>query len=55
LSNVVYYKVKDGDTVFRIATAFGISIEQLYKDNHLKPDSVIAPGEIIKVTKTGAR
>ena len=54
-SNVVYYKVKDGDTVFRIATAFGISIEQLYKDNNLKPDSVIAPGEVIKVIKTGAR
>jgi membrane-bound lytic murein transglycosylase D len=54
-SNIVYYKVKDGDTLYRIATAFGISIEQLFNDNNLKPDSVIAPGEVIKVIKAGER
>jgi len=51
--NVVYYKVKNGDTLLGIATAFGISIEQLYKDNDLKSDSVIVPGKVIKVVNAG--
>jgi membrane-bound lytic murein transglycosylase D len=54
-SNVVYYTVKDGDTLLRIATAFGVSIEQLSKDNDLKSDSVVVPGKVIKVVKTGDR
>jgi membrane-bound lytic murein transglycosylase D len=54
-SNVVYYKVKGGDTLFRIASTFGVTIEQLYKDNDLKPDSVIVPGKVIKVIKAGVQ
>jgi LysM repeat protein len=45
--------VKNGDTLLGIATAFGISIEQLFKDNDLKSDSVIVPGKVIKVVKAG--
>jgi membrane-bound lytic murein transglycosylase D len=46
---IVYYKVKEGDTLLKIAAAFGIPLEKLSKDNNLNPDSVIFPGNIIKV------
>lgn len=51
--DVIYYKVKDGDTLLRIAAQFGVSVDSLYKENNLKPDSMIAPGNVIKVVKTG--
>lgn len=53
--NTVLYKVRDGDTLQRIAAAFGITVEQLFKDNGLKADSAIVPGEIIKVNKPAGR
>jgi LysM repeat protein len=46
---VIYYKVKEGDTLLRIAAAFGIPVDSLYKENNLKPDSVVSPGKVIKV------
>ena len=49
----VYYKVRDGDTLLRIAANFGIPVEEIFKHNNLKSDSVLVPGEVIKVIKTG--
>ena len=46
---VIYYKVKEGDTLLRIAAAFGVPVDSLYKENNLKPDSVVSPGKVIRV------
>jgi membrane-bound lytic murein transglycosylase D len=51
---IVFYKVKDGDTLRRIAATFGISLEDLSRFNHLHPDSALAPGKVIKVKKAGS-
>jgi membrane-bound lytic murein transglycosylase D len=48
-SDIIYYKVKEGDTLLRIAAAFGVPVDSLYMENNLKPDSVVSPGKIIKV------
>jgi len=52
-SSVVFYEVKQGDNLWRIANTFGISVQNLYKHNNLKPDSVLMPGDIIKVVRAG--
>jgi membrane-bound lytic murein transglycosylase D len=54
-AQAAYYTVKKGDTLQRIASAFGVSVEQLYKDNDLNPDSTIVPGKVIKVVKAAER
>jgi membrane-bound lytic murein transglycosylase D len=46
---VIYYKVREGDTLLRIAAAFGIPVDSLYKENNLKPDFVVSPGKVIRV------
>lgn len=51
---IVFYKVKSGDTFWRIAESFGVSIEEIYQQNNLKPDSVLVPGKVIKVIKAGS-
>lgn len=48
-TGVIYYKVKDGDTLPRIAAAFGVSVDSLSKENMLAPDTVLVPGKVIKV------
>ncbi len=52
-SSVVFYEVKQGDNLWRIANSFGISVQNLYKHNNLKSDSVLMPGDIIKVVRAG--
>ncbi len=52
-SSVVFYEVKPGDNLWRIANSFGISVQNLYKHNNLKSDSVLMPGDIIKVVRAG--
>ncbi|HEX2955947.1 MAG TPA: LysM domain-containing protein, partial [Chitinispirillaceae bacterium] len=49
--NVVYYEVKRGDNLWRIAGTFGIPVEKLCTINNLTADSVIMPGDVIKVMK----
>ena len=48
----VYYKVRSGDTLPLIASTFGIPLEKLSHDNNLQPDSMVVPGELIKVAKS---
>ena len=48
-SDVIYYKVREGDTLLRIAAAFGVPVGSLYVENNLNPDSVVSPGTIIRV------
>ena len=52
-ADVIYYKVKDGDTLTRIAAEFGVPIDNLYKDNKLNPDTVLTPGKVIRVVRAG--
>ena len=49
---IVYYTVKQGDSLWRIATTFGVPVDTLYKNNNIGPDSVLAPGKVIKVVTT---
>lgn len=51
--DVVYYEVKQGDNLWNIAATFGIPVGELYQVNNLSSDSVLMPGDIIKVIKTG--
>jgi LysM repeat protein len=48
-SEIIYYKVREGDTLLRIAAAFGVPVGTLYTENNLNPDSVVSPGKIIRV------
>jgi membrane-bound lytic murein transglycosylase D len=49
--SVVYYEVKRGDNLWRIAGTFGIPVQKLCSINNLSADSVIMPGDVIKVMK----
>jgi membrane-bound lytic murein transglycosylase D len=49
--DIVYYEVKRGDNLWRIAGSFGIPVEKLCMINNLTADSVIMPGDVIKVMK----
>jgi membrane-bound lytic murein transglycosylase D len=51
--DIVYYKIQQGDNLWHIAETFGIPVQNLFKANHLNPDSVLMPGDTIKVVKTG--
>ena len=50
---VVYYKVRNGDNLWRIASSFGISVERLYRFNGLEENAVIMPGDTLRVVKNG--
>ncbi len=50
-TGVIYYKVKDGDTLVRIAAEFGVPVDSLYKENKMKSDTVLIPGKVIRVVK----
>jgi membrane-bound lytic murein transglycosylase D len=51
-ANVVIYKVKQGDNLWNIAANFGTTVQSLYKLNDLNKDSVIMPGDTLKVLKS---
>ncbi|MCR5131000.1 MAG: peptidoglycan DD-metalloendopeptidase family protein [Prevotella sp.] len=42
------HKVKKGETLFRIASKYGVSVEQLRKLNGLRKNSSIRPGQLIR-------
>lgn len=50
-SSILYYEVKQGDNLWRIAENFGVPVEDLYRTNSLKSDSVLMPGDTIKVVR----
>ena len=45
-----YYIVAPGDTLSSIARAHGLTIEEIFDLNRLRPDSVIHPGDRIRVS-----
>ena len=47
-TDAVYYKVKSGDSLSKIAAMQGITIDQLCKLNNLTRKSVLRPGQMIR-------
>ena len=47
-TDAVYYKVKSGDSLSKIAAKQGITIDQLCKLNNLTRKSVLRPGQMIR-------
>lgn len=46
-----YYVVKDGDTLWRIATNHNLSVDELCRLNNIKSTDIIHPGEKLKVKR----
>ena len=55
VKQVLFYRVKEGDNLWRIATSHGVPVEKLYEYNGLSPDSVLMPGDTIKIIKAGEK
>ena len=52
---VVFYKIKQGDNLWSIANSFGIPVNKLYEFNNLSADSVLMPGDVIKIVKVSEK
>lgn len=53
MRDVVYYQIKTGDNLWRIANTFGVPLERLYEFNDLGSTSVLVPGDTILVLRGG--
>ncbi|MBN1308066.1 MAG: LysM peptidoglycan-binding domain-containing protein [Chitinispirillaceae bacterium] len=53
MEEVVYYTVKSGDNLWRIAGAFGIPVERLCQYNDLRSTAVLMPGDTLRVLRDG--
>jgi len=53
VESLVKYKVKPGDTLWKIAVNYGMTLEDLRKKNNLTNRSVIKAGQILKVKPKG--
>lgn len=47
-SGIVYYKVKSGDSLSRIAAQKGVSVDQLCKLNRITRTTVLRPGQMLR-------
>lgn len=47
-----YIKIKKGDTLFRLAKKYNISISVLAKENHILSPDLIFPGQRLKISKS---
>ena len=50
---VVIYTVKPGDNLWRIALNFGVTVDSIRNDNNLTANTVIMPGDILRITRGG--
>jgi LysM repeat protein len=46
-----YHVVQPGDTLYSISKKYNLEVDQLLQLNHMKPDSVIQPGQKLIVGK----
>lgn len=47
----VHHEVEPGETLFSISQRYGLSLEELRKLNNLAPDTVIRPGQQLKISE----
>ena len=48
---IVFYQVKAGDNLWQIANSFGVPVQRLFESNNLSSNSVLMPGDTIRVIK----
>ncbi len=48
-NNYTFYKIKRGDTLYRIARRFGVSVEYIVRLNNIENRNLIFPGQIIRI------
>jgi LysM repeat protein len=48
---VRYHQVQPGDTFYSISKKYKLKVKQLLELNQLKPDSVIQPGQKLKIDR----
>ena len=48
----VIYTVKSGDTLYKIAKQYGVSVESIVELNNIKNSNLIYPGEKLRITRT---
>lgn len=52
IQNVVSYTVKRGDTLSKIASWYGTTVEQIVALNHIQNPNLIYPGEVLQIQVT---
>ncbi len=50
IKNVVYYTVKRGDTLSKIAGLYGVTVEQIVELNSIQNPNLIYVGEVLQIT-----
>jgi membrane-bound lytic murein transglycosylase D len=51
-AEVVLYQVRQGDNLWEIANVFGVPVQRLYRANNLGENSVLMPGDTVRIVKT---
>jgi len=46
---IIYYTVQRGDNLWKIATHFNVTVDSLFETNNLNQDSVIMPGDTLRI------
>lgn len=50
IQNVVYYTVRRGDTLSKIAARYGVTVEQIVQENNIQNPNLIYTGEMLQIT-----
>lgn len=50
IKNVIYYTVQRGDTLSKIATLYGVTVEQIVELNNIQNPNLIYTGEVLQIT-----
>ncbi len=50
IQNVIFYTVKRGDTLSKIAYMYGVTVEQIARENNIKNVNLIFTGEVLQIT-----